>query len=107
MKELNDDRIRAQVRNRYAGIARTGGGCRGGDSCCSADPLLNPEAAGQIGYSKEEIAAAPDGANMGLGCGNPRAIAALQPGETVVDLGSGVEKCVRSAVIEAKRRMDS
>jgi len=43
----------------------------------------------QLGYSPEELAAAPDGANMGLGCGNPRAIAALRPGETVLDLGSG------------------
>jgi SAM-dependent methyltransferase len=42
-----------------------------------------------MGYSPEELAAVPEGANMGLGCGNPQAIAALQPGETVLDLGSG------------------
>ena len=42
-----------------------------------------------MGYSEAEIAAVPDGANLGLGCGNPQAIAALKPGETVVDLGSG------------------
>ena len=42
-----------------------------------------------MGYSEAELAAVPDGANLGLGCGNPQAIAAMQPGETVVDLGSG------------------
>ena len=47
------------------------------------------QAAGTLGYSDEEVAAAPDGANLGLGCGNPNAIASLKPGETVLDLGSG------------------
>ena len=42
-----------------------------------------------MGYSEAELAAVPDGANLGLGCGNPQAIAAMQPGEVVVDLGSG------------------
>jgi ubiquinone/menaquinone biosynthesis C-methylase UbiE len=42
-----------------------------------------------MGYADEELAAAPEGANLGLGCGNPQAIAALKPGETVLDLGSG------------------
>ena len=42
-----------------------------------------------MGYSDAELAAVPEGANLGLGCGNPQAIAALKPGETVVDLGSG------------------
>src|SRR5439155_17042984 len=43
----------------------------------------------RLGYSADDVAAAPEGANLGLGCGNPQAIAALRPGETVVDLGSG------------------
>ena len=51
--------------------------------------MLNPDASAQIGYSKEELAAVPEGANLGLGCGNPQAIADLKPGETVVDLGCG------------------
>ena len=43
----------------------------------------------QLGYSEADLAAVPDGADLGLGCGNPGAIAALKPGETVLDLGSG------------------
>ena len=42
-----------------------------------------------MGYSEGELAAAPEGANLGLGCGNPQAIAAMRPGEVIVDLGSG------------------
>jgi len=57
-------------------------------SCCSSDrPTATP--AGQLGYSADEIAAVPEGADLGLGCGNPQAIASLKPGETVLDLGSG------------------
>src|SRR6185369_13653087 len=58
-------------------------------SCCGgAVPSVGDKAAA-MGYSAEDLAAVPDGANLGLGCGNPQAIAALQPGEVVVDLGSG------------------
>jgi arsenite methyltransferase len=89
MLESEKDEIRGQVRERYAGIAKGGGSCCGGSGCCTPDPLLNPIASEKIGYSAEEIAAAPEGANLGLGCGNPQAIAQLKPGETVVDLGSG------------------
>ncbi|HAL91450.1 MAG TPA: arsenite S-adenosylmethyltransferase [Verrucomicrobia bacterium] len=85
MTKSNNDHIRQHVRDRYAGIAKSGGSC----GCCQPDALLNPDTSVQIGYSREELAAAPEGANMGLGCGNPQAIAALQPGETVVDLGCG------------------
>lgn len=89
MPSPKKDQIRQHVRERYAGIAKSGGsfGCSG--SCCTPDALLNPDASAQLGYSQEELAAVPEGANMGLGCGNPQAIAALRPGETVVDLGCG------------------
>jgi len=89
MTPVKSDRIRAHVRERYAGIAKSGGSCGCSSNCCSPDALLNPGASAQLGYSPEELAAVPDGADMGLGCGNPQAIAALQPGETVVDLGCG------------------
>jgi len=59
-------------------------------SCCAPTRAEQAAAKAQVmGYSAEELAAVPDGANLGLGCGNPQAIAAMQPGEVVVDLGSG------------------
>ena len=89
MPSSKKDQIRKHIRDRYAGIAKSGGSCGCGSGCCQPDALLNPDASAQIGYSKEELAAVPEGANLGLGCGNPQAIAALQSGETVVDLGCG------------------
>lgn len=80
------DLVRETVRERYGSIAREGGESCCGPSCCS--PAVATDAA-LIGYSAAEQAAAPDGANLGLGCGNPQAIAALKPGERVLDLGSG------------------
>ena len=59
-------------------------------SCCAPAPAaLNDAKSAVMGYSADELAAVPEGANLGLGCGNPQAIAAMQPGETVLDLGSG------------------
>ena len=89
MPSPRKDQIRRHIRDRYAGIAKSGGSCGCGSGCCQPDALLNPDASAQIGYSKEELAAVPEGANLGLGCGNPQAIAALQLGETVVDRGCG------------------
>lgn len=82
--------VRETVRERYGAIARDGGSvapaAANAPSCCS--PAVATDAA-LIGYSADEAAAAPEGANLGLGCGNPQAIAALKPGEDVLDLGSG------------------
>jgi arsenite methyltransferase len=67
-------------------------GVKGESSCCGTDDFsLEKMAAymGKLGYSKEDLASVPDGANMMLGCGNPLALASIKPGETVVDLGSG------------------
>ena len=89
MPKENNDHVRKHVRERYAAIATSGGSCGCGNGCCQPDALLNPGASAQLGYSAEEMDAVPAEANMGLGCGNPQAIAALQPGETVVDLGCG------------------
>ncbi|RJQ42671.1 MAG: methyltransferase domain-containing protein [Gaiellales bacterium] len=83
----NSDLLRDMVRQAYGSVARAGragGGCCGGDSACDAGSI-----SGAIGYSAAEMAAAPAGANLGLGCGNPTAIAGLKEGETVLDLGSG------------------
>ena len=89
MSAPKKDQVRQHIRERYAGIAKSAGTCGCGSGCCQPDALLNPDASAQIGYSSEELAAVPEGANLGLGCGNPQAIAALMPGEIVVDLGCG------------------
>jgi ubiquinone/menaquinone biosynthesis C-methylase UbiE len=60
----------------------------GQDRCCGSATDVNVTALG-IGYSSEDLAVAPEGANLGLGCGNPTALAELAPGEIVIDLGSG------------------
>jgi thioredoxin type arsenate reductase len=87
----DNDTIRDAVRAGYGRIARAGGpGCGCAPSCCT--PGAAPDAAARalrLGYGSQEVSDAPEGANMGLGCGNPRAIAALAPGENVLDLGSG------------------
>lgn len=79
------EQIRELVRQRYAEIARDGGVSPAG-GCCGPQPA---EVAQRIGYSMEDTAAVPEGANLGLGCGAPLTAAALQEGETVLDLGSG------------------
>ena len=76
------------VRERYGAIARESRSCCG-PTCCAPDKAAEKTDATQLGYSAEEQASAPEGSNLGLGCGNPQAIAALQPGEDVLDLGSG------------------
>jgi len=89
MSDLEHDKIHQQVRDAYAVIARSGG-CGCGPSCCTPTERSTAERLTQgIGYSAEETAAVPEGANLGLGCGNPQAIANLKVGETVLDLGSG------------------
>jgi len=77
------------VREGYAKVALQNSSCCGGaSSCCgTSDPAQDISM--KIGYSEEELKAVPEGANLGLGCGNPVAIASLKEGETVLDLGSG------------------
>jgi SAM-dependent methyltransferase len=86
------DEIRQHVRAAYGAVARaeSGGCCAPSTGCCApSDASVADLLSRGIGYSAEETAAVPEGANLGLGCGNPQAIAALKPGETVLDLGSG------------------
>jgi SAM-dependent methyltransferase len=87
MKNSDKDQIRDEVRKRYAETADSCG-C-GGASCCTPSGSESIEVSEKLGYSKEELEALPVESNMGLGCGNPIAIASLKKGETVVDLGSG------------------
>ncbi|MBI5609901.1 MAG: arsenite methyltransferase [Deltaproteobacteria bacterium] len=86
MNSVSHDQVRTAVREQYGSVARASGSACCAPSCCS-DP--NADASLALGYSADDLAAVPDGANLGLGCGNPQAIAALKPGETVLDLGSG------------------
>ena len=89
MSTTDDKKIRNVVKERYGDIAREGSSCCGGNTIDPFD-LIQPEKQSSLmGYSAEELASVPVGANMGLGCGNPQAIAALKPGEVVLDLGSG------------------
>lgn len=80
----NPQNIKKIVKDSYANIAKTSG-C---GSCCKSNQRAQRQS-GQMGYSDMEMKQAPDGSNLGLGCGNPVAIASLKQGEVVLDLGSG------------------
>jgi SAM-dependent methyltransferase len=78
----SDEKIRDMVRQGYSQIAKGGSGC-----CCGSS---TPDRLAQgIGYTSEELQTLPEGANMGLSCGNPTAVADLRPGQVILDLGSG------------------
>ena len=88
------DNVRQHVRESYAEVAEASNNsscCGVESSCCgvSDDAAINTLISTRLGYSEDDLAQVPAGADMGLGCGNPRAIAGLKSGEVVVDLGSG------------------
>ena len=94
MNHKQADEIRQNVRNSYSEVAEasnSGDCCGEQSSCCgvSSDAAINTLVSTRLGYSEGDLDSVPDGADMGLGCGNPRAIASIKPGETVLDLGSG------------------
>lgn len=89
MVQLANDNIRNIVRERYAKAALSEGSGCSTTSCCDDSGSDAKAASVELGYSNAEVNEVPEGANMGLGCGNPKAIASLQEGETVLDLGSG------------------
>jgi len=82
------ERIHTLVREKYGAIASESGSCCA-PSCCGSTQTTTETVLEKIGYTTEQAASIPDGANLGLGCGNPLAHAALHPGEVVLDLGSG------------------
>jgi len=115
---------RQQVRARYGGITaggqahsagREASGCcstgSGGSSCCGNGTVSSScgqsSVATQIGYSAKDLATLPEGANLGLGCGNPTALLALKPGQVVLDLGSGagIDSFLAAKKVGAKGRV--
>ena len=94
MNHKQADQIRQNVRKSYSEVAEANnsGDCCGEQTSCfgvSSDAAINALVSTRLGYSAADLDSVPDGADMGLGCGNPRAIASIKPGETVLDLGSG------------------
>jgi SAM-dependent methyltransferase len=80
--------IKNVVKKEYGKIAITSAQCGCGSCGCSSNMTIQKQS-GEMGYSEEEMTAVPDGSNLGLGCGNPLAIASLKEGDVVLDLGSG------------------
>ncbi len=94
MDQKQADEIRQNVRESYSQVAEasdSGDSCGTQSSCCgvSDDAAINTLVSTRLGYSEGDLNDVPEGADMGLGCGNPRAIASIKPGETILDLGSG------------------
>ena len=92
MDKFNKDEIRGAVRKKYGEVATSGNagcGCADSSCCGTSQKTLATDISIDLGYSSQDVTGVPEGANMGLGCGNPQAIASLQSGETVLDLGSG------------------
>lgn len=85
----SNDKVRQAVRQRYSRVAVSDADCGSGSDCFDS-PLANLVSVSQgLGYTTGDVSSVPLGANLGLGCGNPQAIASLKSGETVLDLGSG------------------
>jgi SAM-dependent methyltransferase len=84
MNEAKAEETRTIVRNHYARVSKGETGCAPG--CCARMPT---DQSRMLGYSADDLRSVPEGADMGLGCGNPNALASLRSGETVLDLGAG------------------
>ncbi len=83
---MKDQELKMAVREGYARVARQGKSCCSSSCCGTSKP---EDISRKIGYTEEEMQAVPSGSNLGLGCGNPTALASIKEGETVLDLGSG------------------
>ena len=87
--EMKEQEIKKAVRQGYARVAKQGGSCCGPATPCCGGADMAKDIGKAIGYSDEEMVMVPEGANLGLGCGNPVALASLKQGEVVLDLGAG------------------
>jgi len=81
--------IQQEVQKKYGEIAASSGSCCGPKQTCGCSAPSAEDLSASVGYSAADLASIPEGANLGLGCGNPVALASLKAGETVLDLGSG------------------
>jgi len=92
MSQVQNDQVRQHVRNRYKKIVIDS---KPSTSCCSSSPQVTSccgtpdEVSSKLGYTDKDLQNVPSGSNLGLGCGNPQAIASIKKGEIVLDLGSG------------------
>jgi len=86
---MKKEEIKKVVREGYAKIAKQGSSCCGPEKSCCGNTILVKDISRMIGYTENQIETVPEGAHLGLGCGNPVALASLRDGETVLDLGSG------------------
>jgi SAM-dependent methyltransferase len=86
---MDDEKTRKNVREGYAKIAKKRSSCCGPALSCCGSTAVSERISKEIGYSENELGSVPEGANLGLGCGNPVALASLKEGEVVLDLGSG------------------
>jgi arsenite methyltransferase len=86
---MKKEEVRKTVREGYAQVAKSGSSCCAPQSSCCGSSNVATDISKRIGYSDQDIESVPEGANLGLGCGNPVALASLKKGEVVLDLGSG------------------
>jgi arsenite methyltransferase len=86
---MKKEEVKKTVREGYARVAKSGSSCCAPQSSCCCSSNAATDISRKIGYSDRDIESVPEGANLGLGCGNPTAVASLKEGEVVLDLGSG------------------
>jgi SAM-dependent methyltransferase len=86
---MKKEDVRKTVREGYAKVARQDEPCCAPVKSCCCGPAVTEDISKKVGYTDADLQSVPEGANMGLGCGNPVALASLRPGETALDLGSG------------------
>jgi SAM-dependent methyltransferase len=87
--DMDDEKIKSVVREGYAKVAKEGKAFSVPLTSCCGSASLAEEISKRVGYTKHDLAVAPEGANLGLGCGNPVALAPLHEGDVVLDLGAG------------------